>query len=211
MPGVPEGKLLIVDEHQLFAQGLRLLITNRFPRCDVSVFSSIETARLELKRSPVSFLLVDPGAHRQEMTVFVSDCLIEYPRCKILILTLLTDLNLVKKYLEMGVVGYLSKTIDENELCIALQQTAHGNRYISSDINSRLINTVIGREATLLSDREIEVLSLMVAGKPAQKIAELLFISPHTVVAHRRKIMNKLQKKTTAELIQYAVSNNLIQ
>lgn len=144
------------------------------------------------------------------MAAFVADCLNDYPACRVVVLTLLTDLNVVKKYLEMGVVGYLSKTIDENELSIALLQMLQGNRYVSSDINSRLINTVIGREATLLSDREIEVLSLMVAGKPAQKIAEMLFISPHTVVAHRRKIMTKLQKKTTAELIQYAVSNNLI-
>ncbi|SDL16177.1 LuxR C-terminal-related transcriptional regulator [Siphonobacter aquaeclarae] len=209
-PGIPEGKLIVLDDHQLFAHGLRLLISRRFPRCDVAVFTTIEAAKEELSRSRVEFLLVDPGVHRQEMAAFVADCLNDYPACRVVVLTLLTDLNVVKKYLEMGVVGYLSKTIDENELSIALLQMLQGNRYVSSDINSRLINTVIGREATLLSDREIEVLSLMVAGKPAQKIAEMLFISPHTVVAHRRKIMTKLQKKTTAELIQYAVSNNLI-
>ena len=107
------------------------------------------------------------------------------------------------------VAGDWQKSVSVYELNLALERTYAGDKYVSSDLNGKLANSFFVSEQTSLTLKELEVLRLIAEGYKVDKISEMLFISPYTVMAHRRNIMKKLDLHTAAELVKYAFLNNL--
>jgi DNA-binding NarL/FixJ family response regulator len=206
---VPPCNILLVDDHALLSVGMSELLKRMLPGCEVDFYNTIERAKAALRSKKYSYLLSDLVMPGQEVKEFLYSTRQEYPELIILILSSLTDVNLLRDYLAKGINGYLSKTISEYELKQAFEATYNGNKYISSDLNSKLAANLYSIQNTPLTKKELEVLRLVAAGYNVNKIANELYISPVTVMTHRRSILSKLGLHSAAELVKYAYDNNL--
>jgi two-component system, NarL family, invasion response regulator UvrY len=117
------------------------------------------------------------------------------------------------KAIKTGASGYLTKASAPEELISAVIKVSNGERYITSGlaeiITASYFDGTGGQPQDILSAREMEVIKLLAAGHKLNGIAEMLAVSPKTVSTYRSRILEKLNLKTTAEIIRYALNNNL--
>lgn len=116
------------------------------------------------------------------------------------------------RIIDSGVLGHLTKECEKNEIITALESVARGEKFICS----KILDTILEKKQegsineTCLSDREIDVIKLIAEKYSNQEIAQVLFISIHTVYTHRKNIMKKLNLKSPVELILYAMDKGII-
>ena len=140
----------------------------------------------------------------------------EMPSVKIVALTMHSSPEIVKQMLEAGASGYLSKNCDPVELSSAIRIVHSGNKYLSEEVTGIVIDDYVGTRPgnnlpdTGLSERELEILRLIVDGMPVSSIAGKLFVSVKTVNSHRQNILEKLQLRSTADLVKYAIKKGII-
>ncbi|TDE12933.1 LuxR C-terminal-related transcriptional regulator [Dyadobacter psychrotolerans] len=207
---LPSCKIMLLDDHELFAQSLQLMLEQIIPGAQISYFKRTEDAKKELTLQNYRFLIADlmiPGSNVGE---FITYCKKNVSGLSILIVSSIMDLRMVKTYIDMGADAYLSKGTNSYELKMALEKTYIGKKFISSDLSAELIAGQSVSPAEHLTNKELEVLKLVAAGHNVRNTAELLHISPYTVMAHRRNIMKKLELHTASELVGYAYRNKLI-
>jgi two-component system response regulator NreC len=141
-----------------------------------------------------------------------------YPKIKTIILTMHEEKSLVKKMTDLGANGFLFKNSDIEELIIAMESVMKGKSYFSVSLRNELINNdLIGEsesnfdsKKSLLTEREIEIIKLIVEGLSNKEIADKLFISPRTVDTHRTNLMKKLEVNNVAGLVRYAIRNGFM-
>ena len=123
--------------------------------------------------------------------------------------------QLAVRCLKAGAAGYLAKNSAPEELLKALCQILSGGRYVSAALTEKLILDLqvgsAGHPHDCLSDREYEVMRLIVSGWPLTQIADVLSLSVKTVSTYRTRLMAKLQIETNADLVRYAVEHGLVQ
>ncbi len=140
----------------------------------------------------------------------------KYPDLKIITLSMYGEEDYYYKMVDAGVKGFLLKNSDMNEVKTAIETVLDGGNYFSSELLHNLVNslrTSTNKKApqTELSEREIEILILICQGLSNQEIGEQLFISKRTVDKHRANILEKSQCKNTAQLVMYAIKNQLVE
>jgi DNA-binding NarL/FixJ family response regulator len=132
----------------------------------------------------------------------------------ILVLSMYPEELYALQAIKAGASGYLNKRAISGELVAAIQQVLAGEKYISDAVEEELLyGTSLEEEKPareVLSERELQVLSLLAAGKSTGEIGELLSISPKTVSTYRSRLLEKLSLENTAQLIQYALQNNIV-
>lgn len=206
-------KVLLADDHRLMREGLRALLGEQ---CEIvgEAASGEETLALTVKTRPqvVVLDLQMPGigglaaAHRLARTA---------PATRVLVLSQYSDEEYVVEALaEAGVAGYLVKTDAAAELSNAIRTVAAGKRYLSPAVApivlSRMNQPRGADEAAKLTRREREVLKLIGEGAAAKEIARRLGISPKTAEAHRENLKHKLNLRSTAAMVRYALKHKLI-
>lgn len=207
-------KLLVVDDHPLFAEGLKSMFK---PADEVEVVCQTtngnEVPHL-LKASEVDLVLMDI-----DMPIIDGIATMELMKSKginvpILMLTMHQSMKQIKRALEKGAQGYILKDAHKSELLEAIRATSARRNYFHPKINDQIFDYFRGkRSATAgndLSEREIEIIGCLAAGDNSKAIADKLFLSEHTVKTHRRNIMHKLGVKTSAELIHLALERGII-
>jgi DNA-binding NarL/FixJ family response regulator len=126
---------------------------------------------------------------------------------------MLIESSTIKKMLAAGAHGFVSKTADKTELIQAIKKVAAGEKYLSSEVTQKLMNTITGKPSDNLIDsltkREKEILILISKGLTDKEIADAVFLSPLTVITHRKNILGKLGLKNKAELTRFAIENQL--
>jgi DNA-binding NarL/FixJ family response regulator len=136
---------------------------------------------------------------------------ISYPKVKVLVLTMHKKKEFILQALRDGADGFLLKEDAGGELIRAVQTIRNGGKYLSYLLSNVLSSLALEKDETeILTRREKEVLKLVAEGKKSTEIAEALYISPHTVRRHRSNIMGKLNIKSMADLVKYAISQNYI-
>ena len=135
----------------------------------------------------------------------------KYPEGKRVILSMHDEGHLVKQVRKSGVDGYLLKSIQQGELKTALKQIMSGMPYISPEITKQLITglSTEGKQE-LLTDREQEILRLIVKEFSNKQIADKLFISERTVETHRKNIFRKTNTTSLVGLVKYAFEHNIV-
>ena len=206
---IPAFNAMLIDDHLMFSQGLSEIIKNMAPDSFVTHFNNISRAQQELKANHYNFLLSDLLIPGQNVRDFIIECRREYPDLIIVIISSVMEISVVKEYFALGINGYLSKAVNFYELKIAMEKTYQGDKYISSDLSGRLASSYFMAEKSSLTKKELEILRLVAAGHSVDKTAQLMHVSPYTVLAHRRNIMKKLNAHSAAELVKYAFENNL--
>jgi len=153
-----------------------------------------------------------PGISGIEIAKYISE---NYPEIKILILSMHSNEEFITKALSVGANGYLPKDTSMNELLDAINTIYKGENYFNKDISNTILKSIINKSKDVkgndkcLTKREKEVIALVVEGLSNKEIAEKLFISVRTVDSHKNNIMQKLNLKSSVELVKYAIKNNL--
>jgi DNA-binding NarL/FixJ family response regulator len=139
----------------------------------------------------------------------------ERPRLPVLVLSMHGEEQYARRAFQAGASGYIMKNSPSAELAAAIHKVARGGKYVSAKLGEALAAN-LGPKANLvpherLSQREFEVLRLLASGKAVSDVAEMLSLSDKTVSTYRGRILEKLQLRTTADLVRYALEHSLIE
>lgn len=214
----PVINLLVVDDHALLRQALKMLIESRpgfrvLGECGDGR-TAIELAR-QLRPDVILMDVAMPGLDGLEATRRLKR---EAPDSRVILLTSYGDPGRLREGLRAGARGYVIKRSDIDELVLAIHMVLSGNTYVSTELASRVDVGELMYEARQpqagpgaeLSDREREVLQLIVEGKTGREIAAILVISEKTVEGHAARIMAKLGARNRAELVALAIRQRLV-
>lgn len=210
-------RILIADDHRLVIDGL-LLMLGEEPgfECVGQAGNGREALQL-LEKTPVDVLLLDinmPEMDGLECCRMVRE---QYPEVKVLVLSMMRELSLVKAMLKLGASGFLLKNAGKEEVLDAIQKVVSGKQAFSNEILESLMETFSNKPAKktfspfpTISRREKQILQLIVDEKTTAEIAEELFISFGTVETHRRNLLLKLNARNTAGLVKAALEFDLL-
>jgi len=208
--------ILLADDHSIVRQGLRALLEVELDFCIVGeAADGLEVTQLiEYLQPDVLVLdLMMPGLDGLEVTRRVNQ---RSPQTRIIILSMYGNEAYVVEVLRNGAAGYVLKKSTADELVRAVRAVVAGQRYLSPPLSEQTIETYMQKadESTqdlydLLTAREREVLYLVAEGHTNAEIATRLFISPRTVEMHRANLMRKLDLRSQADLIRYALRRGI--
>ncbi len=209
-------KILIAEDHGVVREGLKTLIEQQ---AEMEVVGEAEdgvlVARLakELLPDVVIMDIAMPNLNGIQATRLI---LHENPDIRVIALSMYSNKRFVLEMFEAGALGYVLKSCLFDELLKAIYTVAKGEHYVSSQITGILIEEYISKSGKSeagglrkLTDREQQVFQLLAEGLLVKQIALRLSISPKTVDANRRRIMNKLGISSVAELTKYAIREGL--
>jgi len=208
-------KILIVDDHEFFRNGLKMVV-NRLKYATVVGEASNGQEFIELqKEKEADLVLLDiqmPIMNGIEASEIATK---EFPELKIVILTMFDDEEYIEKMMDIGVHGFLLKNITKDLLDQALQSIAAGNTYYSPELWSyfgKKFSEQKKEEKTDLqfTPREKEILQLICDGLSNKEISEELFISERTVIGHKSNLLAKTNCKSTISLLSFAIKNKLV-
>ena len=140
----------------------------------------------------------------------------DFPDTRVIALTMHTKARVVKRMLEAGASGYLSKNCDSADLIKGIRTVASGGKFLSEEITHIVIKDYLSKDeddpkdSVELSEREIEILKYIVNGVPVSTIADKIFLSVKTVNTHRQNILEKLDLRSTADLVKNAIRKGII-
>jgi DNA-binding NarL/FixJ family response regulator len=216
-------KVLVVDDHSLVRDGISSMISSFADMEVIGEASDGEEAINKAYLIQPDIILMDimlPGMNGVEAARIIKE---KHSDIKILFLSMEVSEEFLNKVIKIGADGYVLKDIRKKELADAVRKAVSGERYFSQGISDLVFkkfyeaNTEGAKPknnrvpTAQLTDRELEVVKLLSQGLSKKEIADQLFISPRTVDAHRSHIMEKLDLKSTVELVKYAIKNDIIQ
>ena len=206
--------ILIADDHAVVRRGLREILADALPDASFSEAGNGDEVLGQLGKSTTALLVLDinmPG--RSGMDV-LRDVKHTCPRLPVIILSCQPEEQYAVRCLRAGAAAYISKESASDELAMATKKILDGGRYISPSLAEKLIaNLDEPTDKPLhesLSDREHEVMRMIATGVPLTEIGERLHVSVKTISSYRARIMEKMQMKSNAELIRYAMAHGLI-
>lgn len=205
-------KIVIVDDHQLFREGITSLLTKSDELDIVGEAQSADLLFEILEEKHVHIVLMDISMPEMDGLEAIKIARDRFPDVKFIVLTMHAEGQYVVKAVKNGAFGYLIKNADERELLQAIRDVANGKKHFNSEISQLMIGNMAmeGESLKKLSERELEVLVLVSEGKTTKEIADELFVSTRTVETHRVNMMKKLHVQNTAELIKKSAHLGLI-
>ena len=212
---LPTKRVLIVDDHDALRRGIRALVETRPSFVVVGEAASGYAALEEARRTAPDIAIIDyslPELNGLDLTFALKR---ELPRLEILIYTMHSRDEIISGILKAGARAYVMKSDSEDHLLAALDALAVRRPYFSGAVSEALLEQFLQSHrhinSGLLTHREREVVQLIAEGKINKQIASTLDISIKTVETHRASAMRKLNLRTTADLVRYAVRNSLIE
>ena len=200
-------KVLLVDDHSLVRSGLRALLTSAAD-IQISEAANGRDALSRLRQDRPDLVLLDlnlPGIGGLEL---LRRMLLEDKGTRILVLSMHAEPLYVARAMELGARGYLSKNASADELLTAVRRTAHGGRYIESEIAQELALRAVspGHDLQDLTERDLEIMRLLAAGMGLTEIADALGIGYKTAANACSRIKAKLGVTRTNDLVRLAMT-----
>jgi DNA-binding NarL/FixJ family response regulator len=207
-------RILIADDHTLVAEACRKLLESDYEIVATvgdgrALVRAVAELRPQLIIVDVSMPLLnglDAGQQAKELL----------PSVKLIFLTMNHDADLAAEAFRRGASGYLLKTCAASELTVAVREVLKGKSYLSPVIAKETVDFLLRQdkklvdEADRLTERQREVLQLLAEGKCMKEVASVLNVTTRTVAFHKYRIMEVLNIRTNAELVQYAIRTHLI-
>lgn len=208
-------KVLIADDHTLIREGLKRILQASE---DISLVLEAQDAREAIeqarKQEHLDIAILDISLPDKSGLELLKDLKQSYPKLPVLILSMHPEHRFAVRALKAGASGYVTKESAVKELVEAVRKAVEGRKYVSPALAERMaldLESNTGKPLhESLSDRELQVLSLIASGRTVKEIAAALFISTSTVNTYRARILEKMRMHTDAELIRYAVEKQLI-
>jgi two-component system response regulator NreC len=208
-------RVLLADDHKILRQGLRTLLEQE---ADIDVVGEADNGRASVKLAgelAPDVVIMDvamPDLNGIDATHRITEA---DPGARVLALSMHSDGRYVKGMLQAGARGYILKDCASEELTRAIRTVMAGQVYVSPGVTGVIVNDYVrqlsaatGAPATL-SQREREVLQLLAEGASTAAIAADLHLSVKTIETHRKRIMDKLELRSIAELTKYAIREGI--
>jgi DNA-binding NarL/FixJ family response regulator len=214
-------RVLLAEDHSVVREGLRLLLD---AQPDIQVVGEATTGREAVvfaRDNCADIAILDISMPDLDGVQAAGRIRAECPQTQVLILTMHEGDAYFFRALEAGAAGYVLKKAASEDLINAVRAVARGEAFLYPSLARKLLNDYLGRAKfdppagppgyEELSDREREIMFLLVRGLSNQDIAEKLVISPSTVQTHRTHILQKLELDNTIDLVRYAIRHGLIE
>ncbi len=202
-------RVLLADDHQIVRDGLKRILAST-PDLEVTgEAASGDEALALVKANDYDLALLDMSMPGLAGIDLIKRIKIEKPALRLLVLSMHGEQQYAARALKAGASGYLNKDSAGEQLLSAIRKIAAGGVHISEAAAASLISTMERSPHEALSDREFEVMRLLVEGLGPTDIAERLHLSVKTVSTHKTRILEKLNLKSTAELVRYALEHKL--
>lgn len=205
-------RVVIADDHPLVREGLKQLLSGQPEFKLVGEASSALQAREAIAAQIPDISVVDLSLGADDGIELIRWIRQHYPDVRIVVLSMQDEALYAERLLRLGISGYVMKSAAESDLLTALRKVARGQRHLSTEMSERLLSKAArGRLAegeedpvASLTERETEVFRLIGQGVSTREISNRLTLSMKTVDAHRRHIREKLNLRSTGELVRYA-------
>jgi two-component system response regulator NreC len=215
---VAKIRVLVADDHALVRDGIKSLLGLTE---DIEVVGeasdgreAIDQAR-KLKPDVVLMDIAMPGLGGLEATLELKR---EAPKSRVLVLTQYDEIEYIRRFLKIGIAGYVLKRMLGSELASAIRSAARGGLVLDPQVAAEAMQTVPEERAAenedlyeLLTDREKQVLRLVALGESNKEVADALGISVKTAMSHREHLMEKLGLRNRTDLIKFAIKKGVIQ
>jgi DNA-binding NarL/FixJ family response regulator len=205
-------RVLIVDDHTIFRDGLKRLLAEED---DISVTGETadgSEALSLLRNNSYDVVLLDVNLRgRSGLDVLPSICA-EWPQLPVIVLSMYPAEQYALRAFEVGASGYVAKDMDSKRLVLAIRQTAAGGRYFPPELSGQMTSAIVRGDVLhdKLSPREHQIMMLIVQGLRLTDIAAQLIVSVKTISTYRQRILQKLKAGSNAELVHYAIRHGLI-
>ncbi|MBT7995434.1 MAG: response regulator transcription factor [Bacteroidetes bacterium] len=214
-------KIILVDDHHIVRDGIKSLLTGA---ANIEVIGEAsdgyELFNL-LKKMQPNIVILDLSLPRLSGIEIIKTLTHEYDDIKVLVLSMYTSEDFIFNSIKSGAKGYLPKNTTRKELLEAIYKLHQNEEYFSDPISNIILKSYIKKAKTgysftdkkeeNLSARELEILKLFAEGFSNKEIAEQLSISIRTVESHKNHIMQKLELKSTVDLVKFAIKNKIIE
>jgi DNA-binding NarL/FixJ family response regulator len=209
--------VLLADDHVLIRHGIKNILKKNQELEVIGEVSNGEELIEFLKKQVPDLIILDISMPKISGTEAVSIVKKRYPQVKILMLTMHKNKQFFYHSMSSGADGYLMKDDSDEELLLAINKVQNGKTYISpilsDDFAADVISAHRNHQTTPfrgLTNREYEVLQLVVEGYTSKDVAEKLCLSPRTVDHHRSKLLKKFNLRNSADMVSYAVRNGFV-
>lgn len=208
--------IIIADDHKMFIDGL-MSILKEAP--EFSVTTTAKNGAQVVKYLDINgvndlhLLITDltmPEIDGIELNKIVKE---KYPKLKTLVVSMHIDGGMIDKLIRNNVDGYVPKNAEKEELLEAIRTIVKGEKYFSTEIKKAYTDAMFENkkaEEVALTEREKEVLKLIAEENTTQEIADILFLSKHTIESYRKNLISKLQVKNLAGLTKHALKMGLL-
>lgn len=207
-------RILIADDHPVFRQGLRQILSEASDMVVTDEVSDGLEVLGRVRAGCCDVILLDISLPGRNGIDILKQLKKERPKLPVLMLTMHPEEQYAIRALKAGASGYLTKESTPDELITAIRKVSAGGKYVSSSLAETLAYE-LGRmdekaPHETLSDREYQIMLLIASGKTVTEIAETLSLSIKTVSTYRSRILEKMRMKNSAELTYYAIKNQLV-
>jgi DNA-binding NarL/FixJ family response regulator len=213
-------RIHLADDHLVLMDGMKNLL-HTISDFEVVGFS-IDGSKIfkDVTDNKTDILVLDISMPKKDGIEVVKEFSRKGFPCKVIILSSYDDLKIIKEVMKLGASGYLTKQCAGESIVEAIQAVSNGEEYFCNTVREKIFNTATKDKSkvnkytpgvgSVLTGREIEILTLIALEFSGKEISEQLFISNNTVETHRKNIMKKLKAKNTISLVKFALKNKLI-
>jgi DNA-binding NarL/FixJ family response regulator len=204
-------KVIIVDDHPIIRQGLRVVIDQQPDMVVCGEAWSVSQALQVMERAVPDLAIVDLSLKDSSGLDLIKDIAIRWPGVQVLVLSMRDEAFYAERVLRAGARGYVTKDEGPQKVVDALRKIIRGEIHLSDQMASKILRKFAGGSAPTaslvdsLTDRELQVMHLIGSGLPTREIAERLHISTKTVDSHREHIKEKLRLESATELLKHAI------
>lgn len=212
-------KIFIADDHPLMRDGIKNILIKNSMYAVIGEAENGEEALKAVERLRPDIVFMDIGMPKMNGLETTRRITKEFPEVKVIMLSMHSEEHYVMDALKAGASGYVLKGSNSSEVLESVEKILNNKRYMSPAIKDQLFESlveVVQKEQVsepfdTLTDREKEILQLLVLGAKNEDVAGKLFISPHTVKTHRTNIMKKLDTHDMGGLVRIALKKGLIE
>jgi DNA-binding NarL/FixJ family response regulator len=208
-------RILLVDDHAIVREGLRRILALELEPCDVGEAANAAEAMEQIRTGSWDLVVLDislPGRGGLEALKDIKATNKDLP---VLVMTMYSESQYAVRAFRSGASGYITKDSAPDNLVLAVRKVLEGGKYVSAALAETLATNLTSPTGAALhdalSDRELQVLRMIGSGKTVKEIAVELSLSEKTISTYRTRVLEKLEMRTTAELIRYAIASRLVE
>jgi DNA-binding NarL/FixJ family response regulator len=209
--------ILLVDDHAVVRRGLRELLGEAFPSAEFGEAASGAEALTQIAKRPWGLVILDVSLPGRDGLAILKEALALRPGMPIMILSVHAEDQYAIRALRAGAAGYVTKETAPEDLTAAVLKVLQGGKYVSPRLAEKMAAALATRDGTTqllhegLSDRELQVLRMLAVGKSVKEIGADLALSEKTISTYRTRIIGKMNMRSNAELMRYALRAGLVE
>jgi len=208
-------RILIADDHTIVRKGLKQIIAETSDMVVADEAKNGQEVLEKVWKNRYDVVVLDISMPGRSGLDILKELKNQRPKLPVLVLSMHPEEHYAARVLRVGASGYLTKESAAEELIAAIRKVSQGRKYVSSSL-AEILAFDLERDAEkplhkTLSNREYEVMCMIASGKTVKEIGEELSLSVKTISTYRARILEKMEMKTNAELIHYAIKNKLVE